>query len=210
MGVRRERISPHQMPAHCRCTRTGWSPRRREATLLAQLLTGSAIGVHVVLLRGYGSQTYVDDVVAMVDDDGRPAGLIYAATSTRRARTSCATSSTAARCSARSSTSPSAPTTRHSRSARQPRQSDDSRAAAFVARHGALHAVHDFGRDQKGRHILVQVEVEAIAPDVLRRPLRGRPRRLRDTSVYDAVLARERTEPTRRLVELAGSCGGEP
>lgn len=50
-----------------------------KATLLAQLRGWFRnLGIPIVLLRGYGSQTYLDDVAEMVTDDGRPAVLIYA------------------------------------------------------------------------------------------------------------------------------------
>src|SRR5213079_1187012 len=50
-----------------------------KATLLAQLEAWfDNLGLPIVLLRGYGSQTYVDDVRSMVDRDGREPVLIYA------------------------------------------------------------------------------------------------------------------------------------
>jgi hypothetical protein len=50
-----------------------------KATLLAQLEDWFAqLGLPIVLLRGYTSQTYVDKVVDAVLDDPRPAVLIYA------------------------------------------------------------------------------------------------------------------------------------
>jgi hypothetical protein len=50
-----------------------------KATLLAQLAQWfDPLGCPIVLLRGYGSQTYVDDVAEMVEEDGRQAVLIYA------------------------------------------------------------------------------------------------------------------------------------
>jgi hypothetical protein len=50
-----------------------------KATLLAQLSDWyDELGVPVVLSRGYGSQTYLDDVADLVETDGRPAVLIYA------------------------------------------------------------------------------------------------------------------------------------
>ena len=49
-----------------------------KATLLAQLRDWfGRLGVRIVLLRGYGSQTYVDDVTDMVETDGRPAEMVY-------------------------------------------------------------------------------------------------------------------------------------
>ena len=50
-----------------------------KSTLLAQLQQWfDDFGCPFVLLRGYGSQTYLDDVAEMVHDDGRPAVLLYA------------------------------------------------------------------------------------------------------------------------------------
>jgi hypothetical protein len=36
------------------------------------------LGVPIILTRGYGSQTYVDDIAEIVDRNGRPAILVYA------------------------------------------------------------------------------------------------------------------------------------
>ena len=64
-----------------------------KATLVAQLRSWFGdLGLPVVALRGYGSQTYCDDIAADVLTDGRPAALIYARTWTRAGRTSTATS----------------------------------------------------------------------------------------------------------------------
>jgi hypothetical protein len=50
-----------------------------KATLLAQLAQWfEDLGIPIVLLRGFGSQSYCDDVAEMVRRDGRPAVLIYA------------------------------------------------------------------------------------------------------------------------------------
>jgi hypothetical protein len=50
-----------------------------KATLLAQLDDWyGRLGVPIVLTRGYGSQSYVDEVASMVQNDGRDAVLIYA------------------------------------------------------------------------------------------------------------------------------------
>ena len=47
-------------------------------TLRAQLENWFGhLGVPLVLLRGYGSQSYIDDISEMVENDGRPAVLAY-------------------------------------------------------------------------------------------------------------------------------------
>jgi hypothetical protein len=63
----------------------------------------------------------------------------------------------------------------------KPGKATDSRAAAFAARHGAL----------------VQVEVEAIAPDVLRRLYADAIERWFDVPKYEVVLAGEAVERDR-------------
>jgi len=51
-----------------------------EKDTLTGLMTGwfSGLGVPVVVLRGYSSQSYTDRVRRLIDADGRPAHLIYA------------------------------------------------------------------------------------------------------------------------------------
>jgi len=62
-----------------------------------------------------------------------------------------------------------------------PGNADDSRAAAFLERHGTL----------------VQVELDALAPDVLRDLYADAISGFMDTSTFEAELAREREQRAR-------------
>ncbi len=111
------------------------------------------LGVPVLALGGYGSQTYVDDVVADVETEDRPAVLLYAGAHDPSGedidrdfvkRTGCWHEVRRVALSAAQVVQYGLPP--------QPGKETDSRAAAFVARHGRL----------------IQVELDALPPDVLR------------------------------------------
>jgi hypothetical protein len=175
-----------------------------KATLLAQLRQWfGPLGVRIVLLRGYGSQTYVDDVAAMVDDDVRPAVLVYAGDFDasgedilRDFLDRCPVFSKVERVAVNAEQLDALALVVN------PGKPEDARADAFIARHADLHDTHDFGRDRLGRRIPVQVEVEAIAPTCCAASTRTRSMATGDASVYDSVLVEERVE-RGRLTALA-------
>jgi hypothetical protein len=151
-----------------------------KATLLAQLRNWyGALGSPVVLLRGYGSQTYVDDVADLVEADGRPAVLIYAGDLDpsgedilRDFLDRCPVFDAAEHIAVR-------PEQLDTFSlAVNPGKQTDSRAAGFVERHGRL----------------IQVEVEALAPDDLRGLYLDAIDAYWDESTYEEVVAREDAE----------------
>jgi hypothetical protein len=111
------------------------------------------LGIPVLALGGYGSQTYVDDVAAHVEKDGRPAVLLYAGDHDPSGedidrdfteRTDCWSDVRRVALTAAQVQQYALPP--------QPGKKTDSRARRFVARHGQL----------------VQVELDALPPDVLR------------------------------------------
>lgn len=159
-----------------------------KATLLAQLDDWfSDLGLPIVLLRGYGSQTYIDDVTELVEADGRKAVLVYAGDFDPSGED--ILRDFTERCQVFDEV-------RHI--AVRPEQVDelglvpnagkasDSRAAGFVERHGQL----------------VQVEVEAIPPDTLRDLYQDAIDDYWDESQCEAVVAREE-EQRSRLADLA-------
>lgn len=111
------------------------------------------LGPPIVLLRGYGSQTYVDDVAHLARRDGRKAVLIYGGDFDpsgedilRDFTERCEVWDQVEHIAVRPGQVDELGLVVN------PGKASDSRAGAFVARHGEL----------------VQVEVEAIEPDVLR------------------------------------------
>lgn len=137
------------------------------------------LGIPILALGGYSSQTYVDEVGMDADTQDRPAVLIYAGDFDPSGedidrdfvhRTDCFDK-----------------VIRVALSAAQVEQYDlppamgkstDSRAGAFVQRHG----------------VLVQVELDAVPPDVIERLYRDAIAEFWDTSSYDAVLDVEAAE----------------
>lgn len=110
-------------------------------------------GVPILALGGYGSQTYVDDVVKDVEARDRPAVLLYAGDHDPSGedidrdfieRTDCWDQVRRVALTAEQVEEYALPP--------QPGKATDSRAARFIARHGRL----------------VQVELDALPPDVLR------------------------------------------
>jgi len=137
------------------------------------------LGIPILALGGYTSQTYVDEIEEDVRSQGRPAVLIYAGDFDASGedierdfleRTACF--GTVVRV---------ALTTQQIEEHDLPEQmgkTTDSRAGRFVARHGRL----------------VQVELDALPPDVLRQFFEEAIGRFWDADTHRAVLARETDE----------------
>lgn len=144
------------------------------------------LGVPVVAVRGYASQTYADDIAADVAADGRPAVLLYGGDFDPSGMDIERDAVTRTGCWAHVE-----------RVALTPEQIDehalppalgkatDTRAGAFVEKYGKL----------------VQVEIDALPPDVLRSLYADALARFFDTSTYQTVMAREAAE--RRQLEAA-------
>jgi len=151
------------------------------------------LGVPILALSGYGSQSYVDDVVDDVSPD-RPAVLLYAGDFDPSgedidrdfvARTDCWDKVIRVALSAEQVVTYRLPP--------NPGKATDSRAAGFLARHGEL----------------VQVELDALPPETLRQLFTDALDQYWDVSAYERVLERERVERAE-LRELADHfTGGE-
>ena len=140
---------------------------------------GNRYGIPIVALKGYSSQTLVDDVAGEIFEDERPAVLLYAGDfdptgedvdrdfvervgvfdEVRRIALS-------------------AEQVDEYELPPLPGKETDSRAAAFVARHGRL----------------MQVELDALDPDDLRELYRAAIDDYWDDGAYDVALEREREE----------------
>ena len=130
------------------------------------------LGVPVLALGGYGSQTYVDDVIADVDGPKRPAVLLYAGDHDPSgedidrdfiARTDCWDEVRRVALTAEQ--------VRQYELPPQPGKDDrQSRAQGFIARHGRL----------------VQVELDALPPDILRSSTPTRIAEFWDDDAYEA------------------------
>jgi hypothetical protein len=149
-----------------------------KAGLVTQLESWfSDLGIPILALGGYSSQTYVDEVVADAEDQDRPAVLLYAGDFDPSGedidrdftqRTACFDKVVRVALTAEQVEAYALPPAMGKRS--------DSRAAAFVARHGQL----------------VQVELDALAPNDLEQLYRDAIAEFWDTSAYEAVRDRER------------------
>jgi hypothetical protein len=148
-------------------------------------------GVPILAMGGYGSQSYVDDVIDDVPA-GRPAVLLYAGDFDASgedidrdfvARTDCWHKVVRVALSAEQVATYRLPP--------NPGKATDSRAAGFIARHGEL----------------VQVELDALPPETLRSLFADALAEYWDTSTYHRVLERERAERSE-LRELADRLGG--
>jgi hypothetical protein len=133
-------------------------------------------GVPVLALGGYASQSYVDEVILDVERQGRPAVLLYAGDHDPEgedidrdfvARTDCWATVERVALTAEQVDAYQLPP--------MPGKAESSRAAGFVARHGRL----------------VQVELDALPPDVLRQLYTEALDAWWDESAWDAVMARE-------------------
>jgi hypothetical protein len=151
------------------------------------------LGIPILALGGYSSQTYVDDVVADVEDQDRPAVLLYSGDFDPSGedidrdfaeRTDCFDKVVRVALSAEQVESYALPPAMGKRT--------DSRAGAFVARHGAL----------------VQVELDALPPDQLEALYRDAVAEFWDVSAYQAVRQREHEARAVLLAAVAGAGGG--
>ena len=141
-----------------------------EKNALSGLLTEwfDDYGVPVLPLGGYSSEGIDRVVRERVEDDGRPAVLIYAGDF-----------DTSGLDIGRNFIEQ---TDRWDRAIRialseqqvldmslivQEGKAADSRAPGFIAAHPLIHSLYDFGRDAKGRRVPVQVELDAVDPQVL-------------------------------------------
>ncbi|MBQ0902679.1 hypothetical protein [Micromonospora sp. U21] len=134
------------------------------------------LGLPVLALGGYASQSYVRDVVDHQRERGRPAVLLYAGDHDPSgedidrdftARTDCWQEVRRVALSAEQ--------VRQYRLPPNPGKAEDSRAGAFVARHGEL----------------VQVELDALDPADLRQLFTAAIAEFWDTSAYESAIARE-------------------
>lgn len=147
------------------------------------------LGIPIIALGGYSSQTFVADVVADVENDGREAVLLYGGDFDPSGedidrdfeeRTGCFDKVVRVALTADQVSAYNLPPAMG--------KSTDSRAGAFVARHGQL----------------VQVELDALPPEVLEELYRDAIAEFWDTSAYDAV-RREEASHIGRLRQAAGA-----
>jgi len=146
------------------------------------------LGVPVLALGGYSSQTYTDDVAAHAGSQERPAVLLYAGDFDPSGedidrdfieRSACWDKVIRVALSTDQ--------VRDYRLPVNPGKATDSRAAGFIERHGSL----------------MQVELDALDPDDLRALYQAAIDRYWDMSAYERVLADERAD-LARLRQAAG------
>jgi len=151
----------------------------------------SRLGIPVLALGGYSSQTYVDETRSHVEDQDRDAVLLYAGDFDPSGedidrdfieRTDCWDKVMRVALSAGQVREYGLPV--------NPGKTTDSRAAGFIQRHGSL----------------MQVELDALDPDTLRSLFQTAIDGYWDESAYQAVLERERAG-LWRLREVAGTGG---
>lgn len=144
-----------------------------------QMWFGDDLGIPVLSLGGYSSQSYVDAVVRDVARQDREAVLVYAGDFDASGedidrdflqRTDCFDKVVRVALSASQVDEYQLPP--------QPGKAMDPRAKAFTERHG----------------LLVQVELDALPPDDLRRLYQAAINEFWDTSQYEAVLVHEDSE----------------
>lgn len=144
------------------------------------------LGVPVLALGGYGSESYVQDVIADVESSDRPAVLLYAGDHDPSGedidrdfctRTDCWAEVRRVALTAGQVEQYGLPP--------QPGKELDSRAAGFIARHGRL----------------VQVELDALPPNILRRLYADAIAEFWNAEAHQHALARERDD--RRVLEGA-------
>ena len=133
----------------------------------------------ILALGGYSSQTFTDDVADDVERDGRPAVLVYAGDFDASGEDIDRDFTDRSRCWAKvERIALNADQVIEYQLPPQPGKVTDSRAEAFTARHGAL----------------MQVELDALAPDTLRSLYENALARWMDASIYEQVLALEDDE----------------
>lgn len=163
-----------------------------KAGILTQLSAWFAgLGVGIFATGGYTSQTFADELPAEVRADGRPAVLVYAGDFDPSGedisrdfveRTGCWSHVDRVALTAAQVDEYDLPP--------EPGKAGDSRAAAFVARHGRL----------------MQVEVDALPVDVLRQLYADAIARWWDDEVHQEVLELEQADRST-LAALAGEVG---
>jgi hypothetical protein len=151
-----------------------------KAGIVEQLSTWfGPLGIPILPLGGYSSQTFVDDVVKDIDADGREAILIYAGDFDPsgedidrdfEARTDCWDQVIRVALLPAQIAQYNLPPL--------PGKASDARAAGFIARHGTL----------------MQVEIDALPPNILRGLYQDAIDRYWDEPEYQDVLAREKIE----------------
>lgn len=141
-----------------------------------------ALGVPILALSGYSSETYVQDIVEDVELSGRPAVLLYAGDFDPSgedidrdfiARAGCWDRVVRIALSAEQVAEYELPV--------NPGKGTDSRAAGFIARHGKL----------------VQVELDALPPETLRELYQEALAEYWDASAHKRILAQERRDRAR-------------
>jgi hypothetical protein len=137
------------------------------------------LGIPILALGGYSSQSYVDEVVADVSEQDRPAVLIYAGDHDPSgedidrdfvARAGCFDDVVRVALSAAQVVEHDLPP--------QPGKEGDSRARGFLERHGELR----------------QVELDALPPNVLRELYEAAVDQFWDASAFEKVMQRERAD----------------
>jgi hypothetical protein len=151
-----------------------------KAGIVEQLTAWFAdLGIPILALGGYSSQTYVRDVNTDVSYSGRPAVLLYAGDHDPSgedidrdfvSRTGCWSKVVRIALTAEQ--------VEHYDLPPNPGKATDSRAAGFIARHGAL----------------VQVELDALDPTDLRSLYQDAIAEFWDMSAYETALSRERAD----------------
>lgn len=135
------------------------------------------LGVRIVALGGYSSQTLVDEVVTDVEADGRPAVMIYAGDLDPSGE-DIERDFTERTGGAFDKVSRIALTTQQVNDFDLPPQMGkiaDARASQFIAKHGAL----------------IQVELDSLPPEVLKKLYRDAIDALWDKSIFDRVRNQE-------------------
>ncbi len=146
------------------------------------------LGVPVLALGGYSSQTYVDDVARDARWQDRPAVLLYAGDFDPSGEDIDRDFIERSACWAKViRVALTAEQVRGYRLPVNPGKATDSRAGGFIERHGTL----------------MQVELDALDPDDLRSLFETALSGYWDTSAYEAVLDREQDD-LRRLRDPAG------
>ena len=139
------------------------------------------LGIPILALGGYSSQSYVDEVVADVSAQDRPAVLIYAGDHDPSgedidrdfcARAGCFDHVVRVALNAAQVVEYDLPP--------QPGKKTDTRARSFVERHGEL----------------IQVELDALPPEVLRELYADAIGQFWDVSAFEVVVSQERAEKT--------------
>lgn len=140
------------------------------------------LGVPILALGGYSSQTYVDQVAADVSASGRPAVLLYAGDHDPSGEDIDRDFIARADCFAKvERVALTAEQVQAYRLPPQPGKTTDSRAAGFIARHGQL----------------VQVELDALDPNDLQALYAQALEPFWDASAHNQALDRERQERDR-------------